>query len=284
VSLLAGAIGSLPLMVYRRLETGRERATNHWMWSLLHDQPNPAMAADEMWELVAAHLLLWGNAFLLKIADPIYPVGELWPIRPDRIQVGVQDGERFWMLDGKDRLSARDVLHIRGLGTDGVVGLSPIQQARQMLASGMEMEEFTGRFWGGSAMPSGVLTHPNTFKNPVAARRIKEDFLAATTGTRRGSLVVLEEGMKFDQVGLPMADAQFIETAKFNLTQVALLFRVPPKMLAARRATASPTPRRSGRASTSSAGACVAGSCASRGRSPATRTCSSRAAGSTPSS
>lgn len=236
VDLLSGQIGSLPLIVYRRLEgDGRERAQNHRAWTLLHDQPNPAMAADECWSLVSTHLLLWGNAFLAKVRDSLGIVRELWPIRPNRVVVGLDQQGRYYLVD-VDGVKYRetDILHIRGLGTDGLVGLSPIQQARQMLAGAMEMEEFTGRFWGNGAMPTGVLTHPNSFKNPVAAKRIKDDFIGATSGTKRGSLVVLEEGMDYKTVSLPLQDQQFLETMQFNNLQVALLFRVPPSKLGAK--------------------------------------------------
>ena len=235
VSLLAGAVGSMPLIVYKRQGKGRERATGNWMWQLLHVQPNAEMAADELWEIVTAHLLLWGNAFLMKVGHPVYPIGELWPIRPNRVQVGVDadTGERYYVLDGKDRYTNADILHIRGLGTDGVVGLSPIQQARQMLAGAMEQEEYLGRFYANNAHPGGVLQHPNKLSNE-AATRLKASWKAAHGGAKRaGEVAVLEEGLTWQSTGMPLEDAQFIETARFSLLQVALLLRLPPKMMGA---------------------------------------------------
>lgn len=235
VRLLAGSIGSLPLVVYRRLPEGRERAQNHRTWRLLHDQPNPSMSADECWELVGGHLCLWGNAFLAKIRDSFGNVGELWPIRPSRVQVGVDDHGRFFVLDGNpaERYTEEDILHIRAFGTDGVVGLSPVQQARQMLAGSMAMEEFTGRFWAGNAHPGGVLKHPNKL-SPDAAQRLKAAWEAAHGGvSKAGQVAVLEEGMDWQSTGMPLEDAQFIETNKFNDLRVAQLFRVPPYMLGA---------------------------------------------------
>lgn len=235
VSLLSSAVGALPLMVYRRLENGRERATNHWMWGLLHDQPNPAMAADEMWELVTAHLLLWGNAYIFKVGHPIYPVGELWPVRPSRVQVEIdrETGERVFWVDGRDRYTANEILHIRYLGTDGVVGLSPVQQARQMLGASADQEEFLGQLYANSANPGGVLSHPQRLSDQ-AAERLKERWKQLHGGVAKaGEVAVLEEGMTWQSTGMPLADAQFIETRKFDLLQTALLFRVPPKMLGA---------------------------------------------------
>lgn len=236
VSLLAGSIGSLPVMVYRRLEEGRERATNHRAWKLLHDSPNPEMAADEVWEIVGTHLLLWGNAFLAKVRSNQGIVSELWPLRPNRVQVGKdKNGERYFTLDGRpERYTQEDILHIRGLGTDGVVGLSPVQQARQALASSMSLEEFAARFWDNSASPGGVLRHPNRLSDP-AAERLRETWTGRQAGVKNaGKTAILEEGMEWQSIGIPQNDAQFIETAGFNNLQVALLFRVPPSMLGAK--------------------------------------------------
>lgn len=235
VSLLAGAVGALPLMVYRRLEHGRERATNHWMWGLLHEQPNPVMAADEMWELVTGHLLLWGNAFIFKIGHPVYPVGELWPIRPSRVQVEIdrETGDRVYWVDGKDKYSDNDILHIRFLGTDGVVGLSPVQQARQMLGAQMEQQEFAGRFWANSTNLGGVLKHPNRISDE-ALRHIRDSWQHHHGGVRNaGKPAILEEGMTWETTGMPLEDAQFIESRRFSLLETALMLRVPPKMLGA---------------------------------------------------
>lgn len=236
VSLLAGSIGSLPLVVYRRLDQGRERARSHRTWSLLHDLPNPEMASDELWEMIGAHLLLWGNAFLAKIRDQKGVVSELWPIRPSRIQVGKdRNGERYFILDGHpERLTQEDILHIRGLGTDGVVGLSPIQQARQMLGGAMSLEEYGGRFWANSANPGGILVHPNNLSRE-AQDRLRADWKGRHKGPRHsGEIAILEEGMDWKSVGMPQKDAQFIETAGFDNLQIALLFRVPPAMLGAK--------------------------------------------------
>lgn len=237
ISLVAGSIGSLPVLVYRRVEGGRERATNHRTWKLIHDQPNPEMAADEVWEQVAASLLMWGNAYLAKIRGPLGTVSELWPIQPQRVQVGKTDqGERFFVLDGRAdrRYTEEDILQIRGLGTDGLVGLSPIQQARQMLGSVKAMERFTGRFWANSAAPGGTLKHPGKL-SPEAAARLKQNW-KSTHGSARnaGEVAVLEEGMEWQSVGMPLEDAQFIETQQWNNLQVALLFRLPPYMLGAK--------------------------------------------------
>lgn len=239
VSLLAGSVGSLPLLVYRRLDVGRERATNHRMWKILHDQPNPHMAADELWELVMGHLCLWGNAFLGKVRDSFGTVVELYPIQPSRVRVGADaNGNRFYVISNyvtgvDERYEAADILHIRAFGTDGLVGLSPIQQARQILSTTSAMEEFSGTFWANNAQPAGVLTHPQRLSQE-AVTNLAAGWKANHRGfSRSGSIAILEEGMKFEPLGMPLEDAQFIEAAKFGDLRVAQLFRIPPYMLGA---------------------------------------------------
>ena len=237
VSLLANTIGSLPLMVYRRgSNNDRERAPDHRTWPMLHDQPNPDMAADEVWSLVATHLLLWGNAFLLKVRDRLDIVRELWPIRPNRVLVGWDDRGRYFIVasdKGINKFRDVDILHIRGLGTDGLVGLSPIQMARQMLAGAMEVEEFATRFWANSAYPGGVLEHPNKISDE-AHKRLLSSWRQTHEGAKNANrAALLEEGMTWKSTGMPLGDAQFIESRNFNTMQIALLFRVPPGKLGA---------------------------------------------------
>lgn len=237
IQLLSGAVGSLPLMVYRRLDEGRERATDHWMWRLLHDQPNPEMAADEVWALVTAHYYAWGNAFLAKVKYPgsVYPVDELWPIRPERVQVGVRDdGTRYFVLDGKtgEPLGTDDILHIRNFGTDGIVGLSPIQQARAALGTVADMQDFSGNFWASGAVSAVVATHPNKLSDQ-AKENVRSSIKRKLGAAGGADPFVLEEGMTIDTLTMPLGDAQFIEQRRLSLLDVALLFRVPPKMLGA---------------------------------------------------
>lgn len=235
VSLLAGTVGSLPMKVYRRLDDGREPARKHWMWRLLHDRPNPEMAADEFFELLMTHLLLWGNAFAWKVKNPAGRLIELWLIRPSRVQVYRDDrGDRRFVIDGTPGYTEQDVLHIRGLGTDGLVGLSPVQQHRQMLAGAMEIEEYTGRFYANNATPPLAIKHPNRLSQD-AVRNLRDSWTRTYGGARNsGKPAILEEGMDIVHLGLPLDDAQFIETQQFNDLRVAQMFRIPPSMLGAK--------------------------------------------------
>jgi HK97 family phage portal protein len=231
VSLIASSAGSLPLVVYRRLQDGgRERASNHRAWSMLHDAPNDEMAADELWEMIYWHLLLWGNAVLFKIRGRFDLVEGLWPLAPHRVQVKRgPNGERQFVVDGKDTYTESEILHIRGPSLDGLVGLSPIQECRETLGVMQAQGQFLGRFLNGDGKPGVILEHPNRV-SPEAAERLERSFDAA----KAGSTKLLEEGMKATKWTMPLADAQFIEGMQFSDLRVAQMFNLPPGKLGAK--------------------------------------------------
>ena len=231
VGLLAGAIGSLPLKVYRDAEPRTEARTSR-QWKLLHDAPNDEMAADEFWEITTASLLLWGNAFLWKQRDTGGVVQSLWPIRPNRVMVGREkDGagtRRFFHIDMQNtRYYETDILHIRGLGTDGLVGLSPVQQARQQLANDQAHEEFLGTFLKNGLFSSAVFTHPNRL-SADAQQRLRDQIEDRSGWLEAGKAITLEEGADLKTLTMPLADAQFVEQANLSEHRVAQLFGLVP--------------------------------------------------------
>lgn len=243
VRILAEAVGVLPLIVYREAQDGsRRRAPQNRWWQILHDSPNPEQPAGEVWEQVTGHMNLWGNAFLYKAKDELGRVVELWPIRPSRVRVGRVNGKRVYEIlqatpgvdvdpAGTVVGSEEDILHIRGFGTDGLLGLSPIQLARQALGTQMAAEEYQGRLYANSAQPTGVLQHPGKLSEE-AAKRLKANWDSAHKGLANAAkTAVLEEGLEWKPVALSMADQQFIEQQDFGITQIARLFRVPAHML-----------------------------------------------------
>ena len=232
VSQISTAIGSLPLNVYRRLDNGdRERARSHRAWSMLHDFPNPEMAADEVWEIVTVHLNLWGNAFIWKRRDSLGVVREIWPLSPSRFQVHRKKGKRLFIVDGKleEPVTETDILHIRGLSLDGIVGLSPIQEAREALGVMKAQGDFQGRFLQGGGKPGVLLKHPSRLSDD-AATRLERSFDATTPGSAK----LLEEGMTAEKWTMPLEDAQFIESMQFSDLRVAQLFNLPPRRLGAK--------------------------------------------------
>jgi HK97 family phage portal protein len=239
VSLLAGAVGSLPLKVYRDPASGDQRTESKGsrQWALLHDAPNDEMAADEFWELVTSSLLLWGNAFIWKQRDELDRLKALWPINPARVQVGrrVLEGKtvrEFWLDGARDPVYEVDILQIRGLGSDGLIGLSPIQQARQRLGIEMAREEFSGSFWKNGTFAGAVLEHPNHLSKP-AQDRLQQQVREKSGTLKAGEAMILEEGMVWKTLGMPLEDAQFVQQANLGRLEVALLFLIPPYKLGA---------------------------------------------------
>ena len=127
------------------------------------------------------------------------------------------------------RLDPTDVLHIPGLGFDGVMGYSPIALEKSAVGLSIAAEEYGSKFFGNGAMPSGVLTHPNTIKDP---KRLRESWNAAYGGSANsGKVAILEESMTFTPISIPNDAAQFLETRKFQVTEICRIFRVPPHMI-----------------------------------------------------
>jgi HK97 family phage portal protein len=247
VRILAEAVGVLPLIVYREAPDGtRRRAPQNRWWRILHDAPNPEQPAGEVWEQVTGHLNLWGNAFLYKAKDEMGRVQELWPIRPSRVRIGRANGKRVYAVTRSDTYTdygpddavpdtlagdETDILHIRGFGTDGLLGYSPIQLARQRLGVQMAAEEYQGRFYANNASPAGILSVPGRLSDE-AARRLKASWDAAHKGLANAAkTAVLEEGTDWKQIGVSLQDQQFVEQQQFGVSEIARLFHVPPHML-----------------------------------------------------
>ena len=237
VRVLAESVASLPLITYQRIEPrGKTRVVGHPLYSLLHDAPNPEMTAMQFRETQMAHLLLWGNSYAQIITAGGRPV-ELWPLRPDRmkpkrIMVTNRLAYDYEIKDGgTEEFDQTEILHIRGLAFDGLIGYSPIHLAKQAIGLGMAAEQFGAEWFGNGAHPSGVLEHPNHLTDE-AHRRLKDSW----NGQHRGpgnanSTAILEEGMKWTAIGIPPGDSQFLETRKFQLQEIARIYRIPPHML-----------------------------------------------------
>jgi HK97 family phage portal protein len=233
VQLISGALASLPIRVYRTDANGTKyESPNHRTAKLLAN-PNPYMSGDELIECASSHLQLWGNAFLFKVKNG-GQVDELWPLDPSRIKVTQsKEGTPLYVLDGKKGPYTQDtILHIRGLSWDGLVGLSPIQQAYQTLGNYKAAERFQGRFWANNATPGGVLTHPSRL-SPDAAKRLRAQWTSAHAGNNSSSTAILEEGMSYVPLTLPIADARLLESIEANVLDCARLWQVPASMLQA---------------------------------------------------
>ena len=236
VRVLAETVASLPLVTYRRLDNGKARATEHRLYSLLHDLPNPEMTSFELRETMMGHVATWGNAFGELVINNAGDVVELWPLRPDRMKVARVDGRLQYEYtlpkpnaQGKstETLSQSQVLHIHGLGFNGITGYSPIQLARQAVALGLATEEFGARFFGNGAAPGFALKHPGQL-GETAHKRLRENWEDRHMGLNKSHrIAILEEGLSIEKIGIPPEDAQFLQTRKFQIAEIARIFRVP---------------------------------------------------------
>ena len=236
VRILSETIASLPLHVYRYTDSGSEKATDHPLYSILHDEPNPEMTAFVFRETFMSHLLLWGNAYAQIIRDGRGRVIGLYPLLPEHIEpYRTPEGDLYYRYRTEFTaqtytLMPEDVLHIPGLGFDGLVGYSPIIMAKNAIGMAMATEEFGATFFGNGAQPGGILEHPGTVKD---IQRLKDSWNAAYQGSRNGNRVaILEEGMKYQPIGIPPEAAQFLETRKFQIQEICRIFRVPPHLVA----------------------------------------------------
>ena len=242
VRILAEAIAGLPLQLYKYTDTGgKEKAIEHPLYLLLHDEPNPEMTSFIFRETLMTHLLLWGNAYAQIIRNGKNEVLSLYPLMPNRMTVDRDEHGRLYYSyqmqtdDGADMkqgivvLSPQDVLHIPGLGFDGLVGYSPIAMAKNAIGLAIATEEYGSKFFANGATPGAVLEHPGLIKDP---EKVRESWNAAFRGSGNANKVaVLEEGMKYTPISIAPEQAQFLETRKFQIDEIARIFRVPPHMI-----------------------------------------------------
>ena len=233
VRVIAETVASLPLHVFRSVELGSEKAVDHGLYRLLHDEPNSEMTSFQFREAAMTHLLLWGNSYSQIIRNGRGQVVGLYPLLPERMTVDRNERGRLsyiYCKDGTDfLLKAEDVLHIPGLGFDGIVGNSPIAMERNAIGLGIAAEEFGSKFFSNGANPSGVLSHPGTIKDTAGLRQSWMDTYGGSGNA--GKIAVLEENMKFERISIPNNEAQFLESRKFQVNEICRIYRVPPHMV-----------------------------------------------------
>jgi len=234
VRVIAETIASLPFHVYESTEDGSRKATEHPLYRLIHDEPNKEMTSFILRETLMSHLLLYGNAYCQIVRTGRDKIDSLYPLIPDKMEVDRDAGGllmyTYTTSDGKRwRLDPRDVLHIPGLGFDGIMGYSPIALEKSAIGLGIAAEEYGSKFFSNGARPSGILTHPNNVKDPAALRASWNAAYGSSSNASR--VAVLEEGMTFVPLSLPNNEAQFLETRKFQVSEICRIFRVPPHMI-----------------------------------------------------
>lgn len=242
VRILSEAVAGLPLHLYKYTDSGgKAMALDHPLYHLLHDEPNPEMSSFVFRETLMTHLLLWGNAYAQIIRNGKNEIVALYPLMPNKMSVDRDESGHLYYTHyrGSDEaiknkefavtLPPSDVLHIPGLGFDGLVGYSPIAMAKNAIGMAIACEEYGAKFFANGAAPGGVLEHPGTIKDP---QRVRESWQSTFGGSGNANkIAVLEEGMKYTPIGISPEQAQFLETRKFQINEIARIFRVPPHMV-----------------------------------------------------
>ncbi len=236
VRLLAEAIGVLPLKWYQK--SGPKTwasAEDHPTYDLLHDRPNPWMTAAVFKETLQAHVVTWGNGYARIITDGQGRPAELWPLMPNVTKpVKVNSQLLYQTRDaagGVRYLYPEEVLHVPGLGFDGLVGYSVIHQARQAIGLAKAAEKLGAKSFGNGSQMSGVLEHPGEL-GEEGLQHLRQSLAEKHAGLDNAwRPLILEEGMKWQSIGIPAKDAQFLESRKFQVSEIARFYRVPPHML-----------------------------------------------------
>ncbi|HOI95032.1 MAG TPA: phage portal protein [Syntrophobacter fumaroxidans] len=233
--ILAESISSMPLVLFRQLPNGdRTRAVEHPLNYIMHRKPNPLQTSLEFREYLVACICLRGNAYGYIERDH----GEIiavWPLHPTRMQVRLLEGnvlEYVYSDKGSTRrFSADEILHLKGLSTDGVIGLSPLSTLRETFGSSQALQEYSSKFFSNAARPAGVLSHPAKLGDE-AYNRLKKSWNKRHGGSENtGSTVILEEGMTWQSISLTNEDAQMLESRKFTLEEIARCYRIPPHLV-----------------------------------------------------
>lgn len=236
VRVLSETLAALPLIVYRRQPRGKARATDFYLYGTLHDTPNPWMSSFTWRQVMTAHAALWGNAYCEIEVDNNGHVRNLWPLLPNQTEPFIMnDGSLAYRTyvpkSGMMVLPDYRVFHLKSVSMDGLRGISIIGQARRAVELSLATEEFGARFFGNGASPSVAIKYPGKLTDE-GYKRMSESWTAAYSGLNNSHrAAILEEGTDIEKIGIPPEDSQFLETRKFQVREIARLFRVPPHLI-----------------------------------------------------
>lgn len=234
VKILSESISTLPLHLYRREGDKKFKATDHPLYYLLHDSPNEQNTSAEFREMLQAHLGLRGNGYASIVRNGKGIIEKLTPIHSDLIKVkkDTSTGKLFYDISGGDQdIPSRRILHIRGFGTNGVTGLNPIELARETIGLAVAAESHGAHQLKNGATPSGLLTYPQRLEKKDRDI-VRKSWKETHGGNKQGDIAVVSGGVEYQSIGLNNADLQYLETRKFQVTEIARLFRIPPHMIA----------------------------------------------------
>ena len=230
IRVLAESIASLPLITYERFPNGdKQRATGFSLYPILHDQPNPIMTSLELRELLMGYLCLRGNAFCL-IEREAGEVLALWPLHPDKVVVEIENRELVYKYQNdsqEKKYRMVDILHIRGLSSDGIIGYSPLALLRDSFGHAKAISDYSANYFKNDASPGGILSTPNALSAQAVAN-LREAWTKGYQGSgNKHKVAILDNDLKWESVGVSPQDSQLIESQKFSVVEIARAFRVP---------------------------------------------------------
>jgi len=235
-SLIAGTVGSLPLHLMQRQKNKKKIADDRGLYRIMHDQANPFMTAMAFREALTAHILLWGNGFAEIQRNGYGDIKHLWPITPNRIlkMRMTEAGEIVYDVSvGSETVTIprENMLHIPGLGFDGFQGYSVIAMARKSIGLSMAMETFGSLYFGNGTHPGVVVKHPGELSEP-ARKNLDDSLTQEYSGLGQSHrLMLLEEGMTIEKIGIPPEESQFLQSRQFQIPEIARWFNLPPHKL-----------------------------------------------------
>ena len=235
VRVIAETVAQLPLILYRRVGDNKQRAIHHPLYKILHMRPNSWQTSFEWREMMQGHVTLRGNAYSEILFSRSGDVLELIPLQPDRVRIEpLNDSYTNFRYVYKDmngterRISRTSMFHLKGLSSNGVTGINPIEAEAESIGVGLAAQEYAARFFSNNGSPGGWIEHPGNFKDTDKRRDFIESWRQQQTGSNRHKTAVLEYGMKYHEMTVNNKDMQFLESRKYQDGDIARIFRVPP--------------------------------------------------------
>lgn len=231
VRVLTESVASCPCILYERRGDQRMRAVNHPLYTLLHDAPNENQTAFEFFEGIMVALNLRGNAYAyINRVNGV--IQELLPIHPDLVTpqkstAGIVTYEVRSDMGSPKTYRAEQILHVRALSLDGLIGMSPIMQQREAIGLAMHAQDHGSKMMQNGAKPAGVISVQGKLSDS-ARMRLRDSWQSGFTGENRYRTALLEEGMTWAPMTMTAEDAQYLETRKFQRSEICSIFRVPP--------------------------------------------------------
>lgn len=235
VRVLSESVAILPMNIMQKDDNdNRTVAKDHPLYNTIKRKPNPIMTSYIWRSVIMAQLALWGNAYVRIYRNSVnYYKISLVPLNPSKVKAVLNKGELFYHIaDTGEMVSSYDMLHFKGLTLDGITGKSPIAVARENIQLGLAAQKFGKSFFENGARPTGAFKTPAKLDDSQF-KRLQGLITSMYTGaSNTGKPLLLEGGLDFTAFTIPPEDAQFLQTRKFSIEEVARLYRVPPHMIA----------------------------------------------------